>query len=217
MTGLKIRLVVVVVVVVVDTFGFARESVGVGAKMTAQIASWKQNLPNFLTYLRIFLVPVIVWALSLPTNEGGYLAAVIFILASITDYIDGALARKFQVESVIGKFLDPVADKLLVSSTLIMLIPLGRLDPIMVIILLSRDTLISGLRSIAATQNKVISAGTVGKWKTAVQMVAIPAVLIYVPLFGIPIYEIGYWILWISVGLSVLSGIQYIWGYFRTR
>lgn len=148
---------------------------------------------------------------------GGYIAAFIFILASITDYLDGMLARKFQVESVMGKFMDPVADKVLVSSTLIMLIPSERLGPIMVVLLLARDTLISGLRSIAATQNKIIAAGTVGKWKTAVQMVAIPAVLIHQPLFGIPFYEIGYWILWISVALSLISGAQYIWAYWKSK
>lgn len=151
----------------------------------------------------------------MPSPLGGYVAAALFIFASLTDYLDGSLARKFQVESVVGKFMDPVADKILVSSTLVMLIPSGRLDPFMVIILLSRDTLISGLRSIAATQNRVIAAGTVGKWKTAWQMIAIPAVLIREPLFGIPIYEIGYGILWISVVLSVYSGAQYVIGYLR--
>lgn len=161
------------------------------------------------------MVPFIIWALLMPSPLGGYVAAALFILSSLTDYLDGMLARKFQVESIVGKLMDPIADKILVSSTLVMLIPSGRLDPFMVIILLARDTLIGGLRSIAATQNKVIAAGTVGKWKTAWQMIAIPAVLIREPLFGIPIYEIGYGILWISVILSVYSGAQYITGYLR--
>lgn len=160
------------------------------------------------------MVPFIVWALVLPVNWGGYLAAGLFILASITDYFDGALARKFGVESAMGKFMDPIADKVLVSSTLVMLIPSGRLDPFLVIILLARDTIISGLRSVAATENRVIAAGTVGKWKTAWQMIAIPCVLIKDPLFGIiPVYEIGYGILWASVFLSVYSGAQYVHGY----
>lgn len=167
-----------------------------------------------ITLSRMLFVPFIVWAVLLPTEWGGYLAAAFFIVASITDYFDGALARKYGVESAMGKFMDPVADKVLVSSTLVMLIPSGRLDPYMVIILLARDTIISGLRSVAATENRVIAAGTVGKWKTAWQMIAIPCVLIKEPLFGvIPVYQIGYVILWISVLLSVYSGIEYGIGY----
>lgn len=186
-------------------------------KTTKAIDPWKKSLPNLVTLSRIFVLPFIIWCLVLPGPIGGYIAAGIFILASLTDYLDGMLARKFEVESNFGKFMDPVADKILVSSTLIMLIPSGRLDPFMVILLLGRDTIISGLRSIAATENKVIAAGTVGKWKTAIQMIAIPAVLIHEPIFGIPLYQIGYGILWISVALSLYSGAQYIWGYMQKK
>lgn len=147
----------------------------------------------------------------------GIVAAVLFTLGSISDYYDGYFARKYKIESIMGKLLDPIADKILVSSTLIMLIPLERLGPIMVIILLARDTFINGLRSVAAAQNIVIPAGTVGKWKTGFQMVGIPCLLVYkIPvkyLDMIPVYQIGTWIMWGSVILSVYSGAVYIYKY----
>lgn len=172
-----------------------------------------KHLPNFLTLSRIAIVPFVIYFIYLDTWGSRTLACVFFILASITDYFDGFLARKYQIVSSIGKFIDPVADKVLVSSTLIMLIPSGKLGPIMVLILVARDSVIDGLRSVAVTQNIIISAAKLGKWKTAIQMVAIPCVLYYQPLFGIPVYEIGYWILWISVGFSVISGYRYVHGF----
>ncbi|MBX9766236.1 MAG: CDP-diacylglycerol--glycerol-3-phosphate 3-phosphatidyltransferase [Bdellovibrionales bacterium] len=183
--------------------------------MNQVLPAWKRNLPNQITWLRVILVPFIVVALSQGTIEGGYVAAAIFIIGSISDYFDGSLARKWGVVSSFGKFMDPIADKILVTSTLVMLIPSGRLDVYMVLILLARDTLISGLRSVAASENVIIPAGVLGKWKTAIQMVAIPAVLIHEPLLGVPVGRIGYWILWVSVGLSVISGVDYIWDYMK--
>jgi CDP-diacylglycerol--glycerol-3-phosphate 3-phosphatidyltransferase len=177
--------------------------------------NWKRQIPNLITGSRILAAPFVVGALLIDQPLGGFIAAGLFILASITDYYDGYFARKLNVESPFGKFLDPVADKVLVTSTLVMLIPSGRLGPIMVIILLCRDVIIGGIRSAAASENLIIGAGNTGKWKTAFQMTAIPAVLIQVPLFGIPIFEIGYWLLWISVGLSVFSGAEYCIRYFR--
>lgn len=175
----------------------------------------KKHLPNALTYSRIALVPIIIWFIYLDTLQSGIIAGILFIIASITDYYDGALARKWNIVSTMGKFMDPVADKVLVSSTLIMLIPTGKLTTVMVIILVARDSIIDGLRSVAATQNVVISAAKMGKWKTATQMVAIPCILFNYPLFGIPFYQIGYWTLWVSVLLSVVSGYQYIKAYIK--
>ena len=181
----------------------------------ANVSRWMKQFPTLLTLSRILVVPLIIFALMAPTPVGGFVAAALFIIASLTDYFDGKLARKYGTESNIGKLLDPVADKVLVSSTLVMLVASSRLDPIMVIVLLARDTIISGVRSMAAAENRVIAAGTVGKWKTAVQMVAIPCVVIHEPILGIPVFETGYGILWLSVFLSVLSGVQYTMGYLR--
>ncbi len=166
---------------------------------------------------RIFTVPVIV-ALLYP-NELYYnlAAAVLFIISSISDYYDGYFARKYNAISTMGKFMDPIADKILVTSVLVMLIPSFRIDPLMVIIILARDTFIGGIRSIAATDQIIIDAKPTGKWKTALQMVAIPAVIIDQTVFGIPFEKIGYWVLWISVILSVTSGFEYYWGYLKSK
>lgn len=166
---------------------------------------------------RIFTVPIIV-ALLYP-NELYYnlAAAALFILSSITDYYDGYFARKYNAISTMGKFMDPIADKILVTSVLVMLVPSFRIDPLMVIIILARDTFIGGIRSIAATDQIIIDAKPTGKWKTALQMVAIPAVMIDQTAFGIPFEKIGYWVLWISVILSVTSGFEYYWGYLKSK
>ncbi len=171
----------------------------------------------WITMSRIFTVPVIV-ALLYP-NELYYnlAAAVLFIISSISDYYDGYFARKYNAISTMGKFMDPIADKILVTSVLVMLIPSFRIDPLMVIIILARDTFIGGIRSIAATDQIIIDAKPTGKWKTALQMVAIPAVIIDQTVFGIPFEKIGYWVLWISVILSVTSGFEYYWGYLKSK
>lgn len=179
------------------------------------LMDFKKHFPNILTFSRIALVPVIIWLIYLDTIQSGILACILFVIASITDYYDGYFARKWQIVSNMGKFMDPVADKVLVSSTLIMLLPTGRLTTLMVVILVARDSIIDGLRSVAATHNVVISAAKMGKWKTATQMVAIPCILFNYPLFGIPFYQIGYWTLWVSVALSVISGYQYVKGYLK--
>ena len=176
---------------------------------------WKERIPNAITVFRIVAVVPIIWLLAINTPTSNLVAGFIFVLASLSDYFDGMLARKFNVVSNFGKFIDPIADKVLVTSTLVMLIPTGKLQAIMVVILLARDTLISGLRSVAAIEKVIIPAGTLGKWKTATQMIAIPAVIIDSPFPAIPVYQIGYSILWVSVALSVISGVAYVWDYVR--
>ncbi len=160
-------------------------------------------------------VPFLLYLLYEDSVLYGYIAAGLFVLASITDYLDGYFARKYKVESKLGKFLDPISDKLLVSAVLVMLVHLDRINPILVVALLSRDTLINGLRAVAASDNIVIAAGSLGKWKTAVQMIAIPAILIHQPVLGIPFYPIGNIGLWLSLVLSLVSGVQYIQGFLK--
>ena len=171
----------------------------------------------WITSFRIALVPVIVALLAPQQLSFSLMAAGLFILASITDYYDGYYARKYNAVSNMGKFMDPIADKILVTSILVMLIPYDRIDPYMVIVILTRDTLISGLRSVAAADQIIIAAQASGKWKTALQMVAIPAVIIGQSWAGIPFDKIGYWTLWVSTILSVTSGIQYVVGYLKAR
>jgi CDP-diacylglycerol--glycerol-3-phosphate 3-phosphatidyltransferase len=183
--------------------------------MTAK--NWQQKLPMQITMARIFAVPLIVALLYPQTLYFNVAAALLFILASISDYYDGYFARKYNAVSNMGKFMDPIADKILVTAILVMLIPYDRIDPYMVIVILTRDTLIGGLRQVAAADQVIISAQAQGKWKTALQMVAIPAVIIDQTWLGIPFHKIGYWVLWISTILSVTSGIQYVTSYLKAR
>lgn len=163
--------------------------------------------------------PVIVAVLMLLSGWAwaGWTAAVLFGLASVTDWLDGHFARKFKVESNMGRFMDPIADKILVLGAIVMLLTMNRVDPVMVFLFLARDIFIGGIRSVAAANNLIIAAKPFGKWKTAAQMVAIPCLLIWEPIFNIPIANIGYWCLWVSVGLSLLSGAEYTVGYYKSR
>lgn len=186
--------------------------------MTAQlpaIAPWKKKLPLWTTLLRIFAVPILIVLILAKPHNWNWLSAWVFVVASISDWLDGYWARKFDAESDLGKLLDPIADKFLVSSVLILLIPLGRIESLLVLLLLNRDILINGLRSFAASKQQIISAGSIGKWKTAVQMVALPTILVYEPVFGLPFGEIGYWGLWLSLALSLFSGFQYTWAFLQ--
>lgn len=167
----------------------------------------------------VMCIPMIAILELMERPLAGYLAAALFIIASITDWADGYYARLFNAQTTMGKFMDPIADKILVSTVLILLIPLGVLGrdgPILVILLLSRDILIGGIRSIAAADRLIIDAKATGKWKTAVQMVAIPCVLIG-SLYEIPLSEIGRIALWVSTILSLVSGWQYISMYLDSR
>jgi CDP-diacylglycerol--glycerol-3-phosphate 3-phosphatidyltransferase len=185
--------------------------------VTDSIEPWKKKLPMRITISRSLIVPVIV-ALMFPDRLAFNLtAAILFILASITDYYDGYFARKYQAVSTMGKFMDPIADKILVTSILVMLATLQKIDPLMVIIILARDTFIGGIRSVAAADNVIIDAQSAGKWKTALQMIAIPAVIIDQTIVGVPFEKIGYWTLWVSVILSVTSGAQYYLVYLKSR
>ncbi|MDZ4676894.1 MAG: CDP-diacylglycerol--glycerol-3-phosphate 3-phosphatidyltransferase [Oligoflexia bacterium] len=175
---------------------------------------WKRQLPNFITGLRIAFIPPVVIALLYDTPEAGFWAAVFFILASVSDFFDGYFARIYNVESLLGKFLDPVADKLLVTAALVMLIPLGRVSAILVLLILSRDLLINGLRAVAASEKFVIGAGWTGKWKTGAQMCAIPCLMLKNPLLGVDLLLVGQILLWISLVLSLISGFQYLRDFF---
>lgn len=187
---------------------------------SSALPPWKLHLPMFLTWSRMAVCPVLIFCISLNSPDRpiwGWIAGLLFVLASITDWFDGHFARKYHVVSNMGKFMDPIADKVLVASVLIMLIPSGRVGPILVILLLVRDILIGGIRSIAAADQVIIDAKAAGKFKTGLQMIGIPAILIFTPVLGLPIYEIGLLLLWISVILSVLSGYQYITLYLRAK
>lgn len=181
------------------------------------VSKFKQNLPMSLTLSRVVAAFPLTLAVLAGPPWSHWPAAIIFMIASATDWLDGYFARKFKTESTMGKFMDPIADKILVLAALILLLDLHRIDPVLVILLLGRDIFIGGVRSVAATKNVIIAAKPFGKWKTALQMISIPCLLIYHPelAFGVNIDVIGYVGLWLSVILSLISGVQYTYGYFK--
>lgn len=179
--------------------------------------SWKHNLPMVLTYARAAAAPIILGVLMSGWAWAGWASAVLFVVAAVTDWFDGMLARRFKVESNMGRFMDPIADKILVLGAIVMLLAMNRVDPVMVFLLIGRDIFIGGIRSVAAANNLIIAAKPFGKWKTAFQMVAVPCLLVYEPVLRIPLGDLGYFGLWVSVGLSLISGAEYTIGYYRSR
>ena len=167
------------------------------------------NLPNSLTLFRIACIPVLVLLLFFPHKATSFLAALVFGLASLSDLLDGFLARRQQLVTTFGKFLDPLADKLVVSAALIMFIPLGRAPAWMVVVIVGRELAITGLRSMALSEGKVISADELGKKKMVFQIVAILGLLLHYEYFGINFHAIGMFFLWLAVVLTLWSGFNY--------
>jgi len=165
------------------------------------------NLPNKLTIGRVLAVPVFIIVLMFEFYPA---AAIIFVLASFTDMLDGMIARKYNMVTNFGKIMDPLADKILVVAALVCLVQLGHVPAWMVIVILVREFVVTGLRSVAAAQGIVIAAGTTGKIKTVLQMIAIPAIILQnwpFYMIGIPFAQI---MLWASVIMTVVSGIEYV-------
>lgn len=136
------------------------------------------NLPNKLSVARVLCIPVIVLLLHFPGSVCRYIASALFIIGCLTDFLDGRIARKRNLITDFGKFIDPVADKLLVLTTMIMLIRLDLMPAWIVIVILCRELAVDGLRMVAVAKGHVIAAGPLGKWKTACQMILISAMLI---------------------------------------
>ena len=168
------------------------------------------NLANKLTTFRVLCIPIFVVFMlieSIPYNY--YLAAIVFIVASITDLFDGKIARKYHLVTNFGKFMDPLADKLLVSAALICLTP-KMIPSWVVIIIISRELFISGFRMLAADQGIVLAAGWWGKFKTAFSMVMIIVLIVNTPLNNSVLYIIGQILIWISLALTIISMIEYV-------
>ncbi|MGC7872478.1 CDP-diacylglycerol--glycerol-3-phosphate 3-phosphatidyltransferase [Desulfosporosinus sp. FKB] len=175
------------------------------------------NLPNRLTLARIILIPVFMAFLLLQVPKGQTLfphqevvAAIIFILASATDGLDGHIARKRHQVTNLGKFMDPLADKLLVSAALVSLVELGQVNAWVAWIVLAREFAVTGLRAIAAVDRVVISASKLGKIKTITQVVAISAMLLHDWPFSLIGLHIGQPLLYIAVFFTVISGLDYL-------
>lgn len=166
------------------------------------------NLPNKLTVLRMFLIPVFIVFMKLPFEQGRVIALIVFIAASLTDTADGYIARKYDLVTDFGKFMDPLADKLLVCSAMILLIDTGQLASWIVIVIIAREFIISGFRLIAVDNGIVIAASMWGKVKTVCQMVMIIALIWNLPFFWFYIFE--QILIYASLILTVVSLIDYL-------
>jgi CDP-diacylglycerol---glycerol-3-phosphate 3-phosphatidyltransferase len=174
--------------------------------------------PNILTLGRIATAPLLVYLLLLPGPTAAGLAAAIFFLATITDFLDGYIARNYGSGTTLGKFLDPLADKVVVISALIMLAgtpQLPRVPAWMVAVLVIREIMVTGLRAIAAAEGVVMAAEELGKYKMVLQSIAIQGLLMRYTYFHIDFFAAGMFILWIAMGLSIWSGIDYYVGALR--
>jgi CDP-diacylglycerol--glycerol-3-phosphate 3-phosphatidyltransferase len=171
--------------------------------------------PNQLTMLRIVFVPIVIGFLYLRTPTWDVVAALCFSVAGATDWFDGYIARTQKVVTVYGKLLDPLADKFLTVCCLVMLQDLGRVPAIVVMILICRELAITGLRALASAEGVIIAASQSAKWKTATQMVAIGFLMVKPGIFGIPMYQLGLGLLYISLGISLWSAKDYIVDFFR--
>ena len=166
------------------------------------------NLPNKLTLLRILLIPVFIITMMFDFSNHYLISCLIFIIASITDALDGHIARKNNLVTDFGKFMDPLADKLLVCSAMICMIDLKRLPAWFVIIIIAREFIISGFRLIAAENGIVIAANYWGKFKTASQMIMIILLILHFDGIFVILEQI---FIWLSLALTIISLITYIW------
>ena len=185
------------------------------------------NLPNRLTVLRVALIPVfLLFLLCFSIPHHMIWALVVFALASITDMLDGKIARKNNLVTTFGKFLDPLADKLLVMSALICFSFERLIDPVAVIIILGREFMVTGLRLVVANEGVVVAAGIWGKLKTAFTMVALVVIMFLQILFpatkgspelywSSPVFLVNEGLIWISAVLTVISGGIYLKGYWK--
>ncbi len=169
----------------------------------------KEQLPNTLTMFRVAVIPVIILLYQLPQPVGRYVTLILFLLAAISDFYDGHLSRKWGVVSDFGKMLDPIADKLLVATVLILMASTHHAHIIPVILIILREIFISGLREHLALSNISIPVSNLGKWKTTLQLVTV-ITLLAAP-FGTALHGFGLILLWATAGITLYSG----WDYWR--
>jgi cardiolipin synthase (CMP-forming) len=177
----------------------------------------KFNLPNALTWTRILMVPLVLAVFFIPPDvlvphHKNVLACGLFVLAAVTDWFDGYLARRLGMTSSFGAFLDPVADKLMVSAALVLLVWLDRCNVLLAFVIIGREITISALREWMAQlgKSRSVAVSFIGKLKTTAQMVAIPLLLFWDPLWGLPIQQIGGALMWVAAVLTLWSMVYYM-------
>jgi CDP-diacylglycerol--glycerol-3-phosphate 3-phosphatidyltransferase len=187
------------------------------------LAAWRAvgqeslNLPNLITLIRILLIPIFVILFVTPTPDRSLSAAVIFVIAALSDLLDGYIARRTGQVTKLGKLLDPIADKLLVLSALILLVNVDRVSALVAILVIAREVAVTGVRAIAAGEGMIIAAETTGKYKMALQVVAITLLI----LEGTDLADLGNLhlagivTLYLSLVLGYVSGGQYVWSFWK--
>ena len=185
--------------------------------MRSAVQEGNINLPNVLTLTRILLIPVFVLLFVVPTPDRSLAAAIVFVIAAMTDLLDGYLARRRGQVTKLGRLLDPIADKLLVLSALIVLVQVDRVGALVAILIIAREVAVTGIRAIAATEGMIISAEVTGKYKMALQVIAIVLLILegtVLSEFG-NVHLAGIVTLYFSVVLGYVSGVQYVYSFWR--
>jgi CDP-diacylglycerol--glycerol-3-phosphate 3-phosphatidyltransferase len=180
------------------------------------------TLPNLLSFFRILIIPVLVYLLTFPDPVSALLAGALFMFASVTDYFDGYLARRNKSVSDVGKILDPLADKLMVASALIMLAAIDRphepsVPAWLVVIILARESAVTVIRGIALTEGIVMQAESLGKYKFILQTFAVVGLLIHYQYWGLDFFAAGMYFLVLSAVIAMWSGVNYHVQFFRLR
>lgn len=179
------------------------------------------NAPNVVTMARIALIPFFVALMLMESRRNSFWAALVFGFASATDFVDGYLARRFNLITTFGKFIDPLADKLITTSAYVVLVHLGRLPAWIVIVIIGRELIINGLRTIAMSEGIVIAASQGGKWKTALQLAGLAGLIVH---YRYPVdflvwqglvdfHVVGLWVTYASVFFSITSAVDYFRGF----
>jgi CDP-diacylglycerol--glycerol-3-phosphate 3-phosphatidyltransferase/cardiolipin synthase len=175
------------------------------------------NVPNLLTWLRIVMIPVVIGVFYLPDAwltgwQRNLIATSVFIVAAITDWLDGYLARKLNQTSAFGAFLDPVADKLMIAAALIVLVDLERANAIIAFVIIGREIAISAMREWMAKigQSRSVAVNLLGKVKTISQMIAVPMLLYHEPIGPIDVQRIGTWLIYLAAILTLVSMVNYL-------
>ncbi len=168
------------------------------------------NLPNKLTIARMCMVPLFMIALMMNTEASRLAAVIIFALASLTDMLDGQIARKYNMVTNFGKLMDPLADKVLTAAAMICLVELGDLAAWIAVVIIFREYLITGLRSVAASENIVVAANIWGKVKTVCQMFALMLLMVKPQIVALCGIDLGLWLMYVAVVLTIYSGLDYV-------
>ncbi len=172
------------------------------------------NLPNMLTGARVLAIPLVILLLAYPGKVTNFLGALSFAAAGATDFFDGWFARRHQLVSRTGKFMDPLADKLLITAALIMLVASGRVAAWMAVVIVGRELAVTGLRALAAADGIILAADRWGKSKTLLQIVALTALILHDPYFGIDFANLGNILMWAALAVTLISGVSYFLNFF---